>query len=54
MAVKQSILIASKAIGAVPSRPPLFLFGLISAVAPVNVRAMKTGIILITRCIITC
>jgi len=37
-----------------PYGPPLFLFGLISARAPVNVPAMKTGIILITRCIITC
>ena len=34
--------------------PPFFLQGLLSAVAPVNLAAMKTGIILINRCIITC
>ena len=45
--------IASKAIGG-PVGPPFFLWGLISAGAPVNLRAMKTGIILINRCIITC
>jgi hypothetical protein len=31
-----------------------FSFRLLSAVAPANLRAMKTGIILINRCIITC
>jgi hypothetical protein len=45
--------IASKAIGG-PAGPPFFVRGLISAVPAVNVRAMKTGIILINRCIITC
>jgi hypothetical protein len=37
-----------------PLGPPLFLSGLISAVPAVNLRRMKTGIILINRCIITC
>jgi hypothetical protein len=36
-----------------PGGAAFFLSGLISAVPPVNLRPMKTGIILINRCIIT-
>jgi len=45
--------VASKAIGR-PFGAAIFLSGLISGRSAVNLRPMKTGIILINRCIITC